>query len=209
MNDLIYKASYSFVITIPLCKVGKEGVHQLLIEIIKRQEKNCFLHRWNSWSLIDEGLVCRYEGEPFGNLHFKDEIIITDDTISCRYEECTDQQVMLPNIQSFVYMMLFAVKTAEQLQNGFDIHAANCMVELENNADVYFYEKYSPLPVDYSRLLKYGIPHKLDFGINVESHDDVFVLFNRFYQQYKSEGSVAKPYISLIKELFEHTYDAI
>lgn len=207
MSDLFFHASYSFVIDLSNCKVGKEGIHQLLMEIIRRD--GFFLHRWNNWTIISEKIVCSHVGEPFGNLRFKEEVIITDNSLCFRYVEQTDQQVMLPNIQSFVCMMLYAVKAAEQVQNGFDVHAVKCTVELENNAEVYFYEKYSPLTVDFSRLLKYGIPHEKRFEIEVESHGDVYALFNRFYQQYYTSSSIVKPYVTLIKEQFDKTYAAI
>lgn len=209
MSDLVYNASYAFNIKLLQCKVGKEGIHQLLMEMVRRYGDKYLLNRWNEWLDSDNGLICRYTGEPFGNLRFEEWVTIADDTISYKYVEYTDQQVMLPNIMSFIYMMLFAVKTAEQLQGDFEKHSAKCEVKMENNADVYFYEKYNPLAVDYLFLLKYTISKNLGYEIELESHDDVYVLFNRFYNQYKSENSVAKPYITLVKDKFEQLYGAI
>lgn len=209
MSDLVYNASYAFNIKLPKCKVGKEGIHQLLMELVRRFGDKYLLNRWNKWLDSDNGLICRYTGEPFGNLRIEEWVTITDDTISYKYVEYTDQQVMLPNIMSLIYMMLFAVKTAEQLQGGFEKHSSKCEVKMENNADVYFYEKYNPLVVDYLFLLKYTISKNLGYEIELENHDDVYALFNRFYNQYKSESSVAKPYITLVKDKFEQLYGAI
>ena len=135
MSDLFSQASYAFIITMPNCKVGKEGIHQLLIEVIKRYGNSYLANKWNRWSNSDGNLTCFYFEEPFGNLRFKELVTITDNAISYKYVEQTDQKVMLPNIQNFIYMMLFAVKTAEQLQGGFEKHSAKCEVKIENNAD--------------------------------------------------------------------------
>lgn len=209
MIDLVYYASYAFNINLPKCKVGKEGIHQLLMDIVERHGNKYLSNKWNGWVVKDNSLICHYVGEPFGNLRFEEWVIITDDTISYKYVEHTDQQVMIPNIMSLIYMMLFAVKTAEQLQGGFEKHSSKCEVKMENNADVYFYEKYNPLAVDYLFLLKYTISKNLGYEIELENYDDVYVLFNRFYNQYKSESSVAKPYITLVKDKFEQLYGAI
>ena len=209
MSNLVYYASYAFNIKLPKCKVGKEGIHQLLMDIVKRHGNKYLLTRWNGWVVRDNGLICRYVGEPFGNLRFEECVIITDDTISYNYVEYTDQQVMLPNILSFIHMLLFGIKAVEQLQGGFEKHSAKCEVKMENNGEVYFYEKYNPLAVDYLFLLKYTIGKNVGYEIDLENHDDVFVLFNRFYNQYKSDSSFAKPYINLVKDSFEQFYDAI
>lgn len=208
MSDLIYYASYAFNIKIPNCKVGKEGVHQLLMDIVKRHGDNYLSNRWGGWFNSDKGLICRYVGEPFGNLRFDECVTITGDTISYRYVENTDQQVLLPNILSFIYMLLFALKTAEQLQDGFENHSVKCEVKVENNGNVYFYEKYNPLAVDYLFLLKYTISSNVCYEIELKSHNDVYLLVNRFYNQYKTDSSVAKPYITLVRDSFEQFYDA-
>ena len=209
MSDLFSQASYAFIITMPNCKVGKEGIHQLLIEVIKRYGNSYLANKWNRWSNSDGNLTCFYFEEPFGNLRFKELVTITDNAISYKYVEQTDQKVMLPNIQNFIYMMLFAVKTAEQLQGGFEKHSAKCEVKIENNADAYFYEKYNPLAVDYLFLLQYIIGRNVKYEVEMENHNDIYLLFNRFYNQYKSEGSVAKPYITLVKDNFDQLYGSI
>lgn len=209
MSELFSQASYAFIITIPNCKVGKEGVHQLLMELIKRYGNSYIVNKWNRWSNSDSNLTCFYSEEPFGNLHFEEWVTITDHTISYKYVEQTDQKVMLPNIQSFIYMMLFAAKTIEQIQGGFEKHSAKCEVKMENNADVYFYEKYSPLAVDYLFMLKYIMGRNVKYEMELENHDDIYLLFNRFYNQYKSESSVAKPYITLVKDNFNQFYGSI
>lgn len=209
MSDLFSQASYAFIITMPNCKVGKEGVHQLLIEVIKRYGNKYLSNKWSRWSNGGDNLTCRYTGEPFGNLRFEELVTITDYAISYKYVEHTDQKVMLPNIQSFIYMMLFAVNTVEQLQGGFEKHSAKCEVKMENNADVYFYEKYTPLAVDYLFMLKYILDRNVKYEMELENHDDIYLLFNRFYNQYKSESSVAKPYITIVKENFDQFYGSI
>ena len=209
MSDLIYYASYAFNIKILNCKVGKEGIHQLLMDIIKHYDNKYLSNRWSDWVDMDNVMICRYVGEPFENLRFDEWVTITDDMISYRYVENTDQQVMLPNIMSFIYVLLFAIKAAEQLQDGFEKHPIKCDVKVENNGNVYFYEKYNPLVVDYLLLLKYTISSNVCYEIELESHDDVYVMFNRFYNQYKTDSSVAKPYITLVRDSFEQFYDAI
>lgn len=209
MNILRYKASFSFMISLQGCKAGKEGVHQLLKAIIERCGNNYLAHRWGNWLNRNHSLICHYAGEPFANLRFDEIITITDDAITYQYEELTNQQVMLPNTISFIYTLLFSVKTAEQLQGAFDEHPVKVEIQVENNADTYFYEKYCPLAVDYSILLKYAIDRNVSYEVVLENHKDVYLLFNRFFNQYKAEGSVAKPYITLVKDIFEQTYDAI
>lgn len=209
MNDLMFKALFTFNITFLGCKVGKEGIHKALMEIVNRQKNAYLTHRWSKWLNSENGLFCNYTGEPFGNLRFEELVNITDENISYKYEECTNQQIMLPNTQSYIYMMLFAVKTVEQLLGGFNEHSVRCEIKLENNADTYFYEKYNPLSVDYSFLLKYAIGRNVNFTIELENHEDVYILFNRFFNQYKAEGSIANSCITLVKDLFEQIYGAI
>lgn len=209
MENLQHKSKLAFSLSIPDCKIGKEGLEQRLLSLIKKQvEKNVFMGRWNR-SLQANEIVWEYSGEPFANLTFCHRMSISDKSISLLYEENTNQEVMLPNIIIFVRMLLLACKVVEKENGEFDKHHIECEINVENNTDCYFYEKYSPLDVDYSRMLKYCLPGTSNFNILIECVDDVYLMINRFYQQYHSAQSVQKPYVSVIKESFNQVYDGL
>lgn len=208
MTNLQYIASFSFEVILSKCKAGKEGLDQSIMEIIKHLEKKgLYPIRWNRKMNSKGDIVLEYEGNPFANLSFKDCFVIGDNLISFTYEERTDQQVMLPNIYSYVYMLLVAIKVAKTLNGDFDKHSITCSVRIENNTDCYFYEKFSPLVVDYSRMLKYRLGKNVSFEFEVEKEEDVYMLVNRIYRQYMSDESVEKPYVTVIREHFNQLYD--
>ena len=210
MEELQYKAVFSFELLLSSCKIGKEGIDQEIMAALKRQEeKGMYPIKWNRETSANGGVVLKYEGAPFTNLTYKNEFVIGDNTIAFTYEERTNQQVMLPNISSYVYMLLLAIKVAEKVNGDFDKNSVKCNVKIENNTDCYFYEKYSPLAVDFSRMLKYCLKKNTGFEIELENKEDVYLLINRIYQQYKSEHSVEKPYVTVVKGSFDLMYDGL
>lgn len=209
MENLQYKSVLSFILTIKDCKTGKEGLEQRFLSLFKKQkERNVFVGRWIR-SLQSSNILWEYSGEPFANLTFCNKMIISDDCISYTYEENTNQEVMLPNIITFVKMLMLAFKVAEKENGDFVKHHIECKIKVENNTDCYFYEKYSPLSVDYSRMLKYCLIGNDSFTITVESRDDMYIAINRFYQKFQSTQSVQKPYVSVVKENFNQVYDGL
>ena len=79
----------------------------------------------------------------------------------------------------------------------------------EGQAKLYKEEKYSPLAVDFSRMLKYCLKKNTGFEIELENKEDVYLLINRIYQQYKSEHSLEKPYVTVVKGSFDLMYDGL
>lgn len=210
MTDLQYIAKYFFEIRLPSFKTGKERIIQEIMTTINCQEnKGIYPIRWNSITNSNGEIVLDYERAPFINLFYKNEFVIGDNTITFTYEERTNQKVMLPNIYSYVYMLLLAMKVAEKMNGNFDKHCVKCRVMIDNNTDCYFYEKYSPLTVEYSRMLKYCLCRNVDFVIDVENKEHVYLLVNRIYQQYRSEQSMVKPYVTVVKDSFYLMYDGL
>lgn len=210
MTDLQYIAKYHFELTLPSCNVGKECFDQEIMTTMKCHEKKSInTINWNRKTYTNGEIVFGYEGNPFMNLSFTNELVIGDNKIVFTYEEKSDQAVMLPNIYNYVYMLLTTMKVVEKVNGSFDKHRVECRVMIENNTDCYFYEKYSPLAVDYSKVLKYGIGRKAEFDMNIENMDHVYLLVNRIYQQYKSEQSMERPYVTVIKDSFERMYDGL
>ena len=121
MEELQYKAVFSFELLLSSCKIGKEGIDQEIMAALKRQEeKGLYPIKWNRETSENGDVVLKYEGAPFTNLTYKNEFVIGDNTIAFTYEERTNQQVMLPNISSYVYMLLLAIKVAEKVNGDFD-----------------------------------------------------------------------------------------
>lgn len=210
MVDLNYFSGISYKILMPDCKIGKEGICEQFIELLKRQENSVLsLLNW-SRKMDDNGIVSlEYCGAPFANLLFSNKIVIEDNVITFTYEEKSNQQVMLPNVFFYVNMLLISMKVAEKVNSGFGGEKVTCSVTINNNTDCFFYEKYSPIEVDYSRMLKYGMAKNANFEIKIECRDDIFLLVNRVYQQFKSSQSVEKPYVSVNKESCLKVYDRL
>lgn len=210
MEELQYKAVFSFELFLSSCKIGKEGIDQEIMDALKRQEeKGMYPIRWKRETSTDGDIVIKFESAPFANLTYKNEFVIGDNTIAFTYEERTNQQVMLPNIFSYVFLLLMAIKVAEKVNGGFDKNSVKCGVKIDNNTDCYFHEKYSPLEVVFSRMLKYSLKKELGFVIELANREDVYLLINRIYQHYKSENSVEKPYITVIKDSFDLMYNGL
>lgn len=210
MDELQYKAVFSFELLLSSCKIGKEGIDQEIIAALKRQEeKGMYPIKWNRGTCVNGDVVLKYESAPFTNLTYKNEFVIGDNTIVFTYEERTNQQVMLPNIYNYVCILLMAIKVADKVSGGFDKNSVKCSVKIDNNTDCYFHEKYSPLAVDFSRMLKYGLNKKSEISIIIDNKEDAYLLINRVYQQYRSEQSVEKPYITVIKDSFDLMYDGL
>lgn len=210
MEELQYKAVFSFELLLSSCKIGKEGIDQEIMAALKRQEeKGMYPNKWNRGTNANGDVVLKYESAPFTNLTNKNEFVIGDNTIAFTYEEKTNQQVMLPNIYSYVFMLLTSIKVAEKVNGGFDKKSVKCSVKMENNTDCYFHEKYSPVAVEFSRMLKYGLKNDLGFVIEIENKEDVYLLINRIYQRYRSEQSVEKPYVTVLKDSFDLMYDGL
>lgn len=209
MENLQYKSVLSFTLTITDNKSGKEGLDQSFLNIIKKQEeRDVFMGRWIR-SSQSGCIVWEYSGEPFANLTFCNKMIISDNCISYTYEENTNQEVMLPNMITFVMMLMLAFKVAEKENGDIVKNHIECGIKVENNTDCYFYEKYSPLEVDYSRMLKYCLAGNDGFTITVESRDDMYIAINRFYQKFQSAQSMQKPYVTVEKESFDQMYDGL
>ena len=209
MENLQYKSVLSFILTIKDCKTGKEGLEQRFLSLIKKQEeRSVFMGRWIR-SLHSDNIVLEYSGAPFANLTFCNKMIISDSCISYTYEENTNQGVMLPNMIFFVKMLLLSFKVVEKENGDLIKHHIECGIKVENNTDCYFYEKYSPLEVDYSRMLKYCLAGNDGFTITVESRDDMYIAINRFYQKFQSAQSMQKPYVTVEKESFDQMYDGL
>lgn len=209
MENLQYKSVLSFILTIKDCKTGKEGLEQRFLSLFKKQEeRNVFVGRWTR-SLQPSNILWEYSGEPFANLTFCNKMIISDNCISYTYEENTNQEVMLPNMITFVMMLMLAFKVAEKENGDIVKNHIECGIKVENNTDCYFYEKYSPLEVDYSRMLKYCLAGNDGFTITVESRDDMYIAINRFYQKFQSAQSMQKPYVTVEKESFDQMYDGL
>lgn len=209
MENLQYKSVLSFILTIKDCKTGKEGLEQRFLSLFKKQEeRNVFVGRWTR-SLQSSNILWEYSGEPFANLTFCNKMIISDNCISYTYEENTNQEVMLPNMITFVMMLMLAFKVAEKENGDIVKNHIECGIKVENNTDCYFYEKYSPLEVDYSRMLKYCLAGNDGFTITVESRDDMYIAINRFYQKFQSAQSMQKPYVKVEKESFDQMYDGL
>ena len=210
MTDLQYKSLLSFEISLPACKIGKEGIDQVFVTLLKKQaEETNVLLRWMRQSDENGNVVYLYSGAPFSNLSFCNKLVINDNTISYTYEEKTNQQVMLSNILFYVIVLLGALKVAEKVNGSFDKHSIKCHIKIDNNTDCYFYEKYSPLSVNYSRMLKYVLARVADFEMEIEDKDDLFLLVNRFYQQFKTNQSVVSPYVTVNKDSFIEIYDRL
>ena len=204
---LPYFAKYKFELSLPDCKVGKDGVYMEVNSLLNKKMVNGTpLFRWHEIHDTGKRIEFGYKDAPFANLFFCEELTITENNICFAYIEKTSQQLMLPNILFFVNMLLIAIKAAEMVNGSFKEHHINCHIIVEHNGDCYFYEKYSPLAVDYSFMLKYGIGKEIDFEFKIESNDDVYVLTNRFYNQFKTSQSVVKPYVTVLKDSFEEVY---
>lgn len=206
MIELPYQASFSFELVIPACKVGKEGLYQELIALIKKQSKYGLPYKTIIPQEKDGKLYLVNQDEPFANLFFKEELTIGDNNILFTYEERSNQELLLPNIFDFVGLLLLSVKTSEMVCGGFEQHSITCSVKAENNTNTYFYEKYSPLEVDYLRLLTYSIGRTMDFAIEIERVEEIYVLFNRFYQQFKTAQGSSLPFVTVNKDKFNITY---
>lgn len=204
MIELPNRTTFAFKLSIPDCKIGKEGLYQTLISLMEKQRIKGWVFNWNSQEFVDGMIIMKCSGMPFANLSYNIVLSIDDNTIKFEYEEMTDQEVMLPNISQFVLLLMLSMKTVERIDGD-----AKCEIEVDNNANAYFYEKYSILEVDYSRLLKYGINHNVSFEVVVKSKDDVYILFNRFYQQFKAPESMEKPFVTVVKDDFMKIYDAL
>lgn len=202
-----YKASYSFVINFPDCKVGKEEIQIVLNRLIKKLSNKVPIYMERKFSKVNECITYNYKGEYFANLFFDEILSISDYSVSYTYSEYTDQQIMLPNIYRFVYMLMLSIKTAEVINNGFKDKKVSCNIKADNNGYVYFYEKYSPVAVDYSKILKYKMDKIVNFKIGIDDRKDILTLFNRFYHQYKSDHSIDKPFVSIISDDFLRKYD--
>ena len=210
MEELQYKAVFSFELLLSSCKIGKEGIDQEIMAALKRQEeKGMYPIKWNRETGANGDVVLSYKSAPFTNLTYKNEFVIGEKSIAFTYEERTNQQVMLPNIYSYVYMLLMAIKVGEQVNGDFDKNSVKCSVKIENNTDCYFHEKYSPLAVDFSRMLKYVLRKSSEIVIEIDNKEDVYLLINRVYQQYQSEQSVEKPYVTVLKDSFDLMYDGL
>lgn len=209
ITKLPYQAFLSFSLEMPSYKDGNEVILQKLQEFSNHQDNrnNLFLHGVKT----DENgaIVLTYSSTPFANLFFKEILAITDNAIAFSYEEQTDQKVMLPNIFSFVQMLMMSVKAFDEICCGFHIQKVICRIRIKNNTDSYFYEKYSPLMVDYSRILKYSLITKNEIAFEIKSRDDVYFLFNGFYQQYTSTNSLEKPFITVVKDNFYQVYNEL
>lgn len=205
--ELAFFAKYRFELSLPDCKVGKEGVDMALNSLLNKKLVNGNpLFRLHDKLNTGTGIEYTYKDTPFANLSFCEDLTVTDNSICFTYTENTTQQLMLPNILFFVNMLLIAIKVAENVNGSFKDHHVNCHISVEHNGDCFFYEKYSPLAVDYSIMLKYSIDKGIDFEFEIESDDDVYLLTNRFYHQYKTSQSMVKPYVSVLKSSFEEVY---
>lgn len=201
--EFSYLAKYSFKLQMPSCKVGKEGIYMALDSLIKKKQSNRVpIFRWSNREDLVKSIECCYSNMPFANLFFSEELSICDNGILFTYIEKTNQQLMLPNLMFFVNMLMMAIKTSETTNGAFDKNSVNCHIRVENNGECYFYEKYSPLVVDYSRMLKYVIAKEADVKMDIEAKNDVYLLVNRFYQQYKCQQSIEKPFVTVDKDKF-------
>lgn len=210
MEELQYKAVFSFELLLSSCKIGKEGIDQEIIAALKRQEeKGMYPIKWKRETSTNGDVVLKYESAPFTNLTNKNEFVLGDNAIAFTYEERTNQQVMLPNIFSYVYMLLMAIKVAEKVNGDFDKNSVKCSVKIDNNTNCYFHEKYSPLKVEFSKMLKYGLKEDPGFVIELANKEDVYLLINRIYQHYRSEHSLIKPYVTVVKDSFDLMYDGL
>lgn len=207
MKELPNRTVFLFELILPKCKVGKESLSLKLASLLQKQESKGMVFDWNCQEIVNDCIVRKSSGMPYANLFYSNILSVGDHSIEFEYEEKTDQQVMLPNISRFVYLLLLSVKTAERIDGGFDKGMAKCKIIVNGNADAFFYEKYSIFEVDYSRLLKYGINRTVNFEVPIEKKDDVYTLFNRFYQQFKATESMEKPFVTLVKNSFEKVYD--
>lgn len=209
IEKLPYQAFFSFSLEMPAYKDGNKRILRKLQEFSNHQDKRNKLFIQGEKSVENGAIVLTYFCMPFANLFYKEKLAINDNAIVFSYEEQTDQQVMLPNIFSFVQMLMMSVKTIEEICCGFHIQNVTCRLSIKNNTDSYFYEKYSPLMVDYSRLLKYSLPSNSEFAFKIDNRDDVYSLFNGFYQQYTSKNSLEKPFITVIEDNFYQAYDEL
>lgn len=210
MTELSYKSFLSFELSLSNCKVGKEGIDQEFLALFNNHKEISFLYnRLERNDEINDDLVKEYYGEPFANLSFINRLVISDCTIAYSYEERTNQLVILPNIFSYVYVLLAALKVSEKVAGNMGKHPIKCSVKIDNNTDCFFYEKYSPLLVDYSRMLKYGMNREAAYEIEIEDFEDIFDLINRFYHQFGTSHSVAKPYVTVDRDFFVQVYERL
>lgn len=69
MEELQYKAVFSFELLLSSCKIGKEGIDQEIMAALKRQEeKGLYPIKWNRETSANGDVVLKYEGAPFTNL---------------------------------------------------------------------------------------------------------------------------------------------
>ena len=74
MEELQYKAVFSFELLLSSCKIGKEGIDQEIMAALKRQEeKGLYPIKWNRETSANGDVVLKYEGAPFTNLTYKNE----------------------------------------------------------------------------------------------------------------------------------------
>lgn len=206
--ELNYFAHYSFTQDLSFYKGGKESIYNTFVDLISGLEKKGYISatKYKQMLVYDDSIIIKYSKMPFTNLLFNEELRINDNVISYNYEEKCSDQLMLPNIFSYVLMVIILIKTAEKLSQGFDKNGVLCHVNVNHNGMNFFYDKYSPLKVNYSWLHKYKINEKINFDFCIDSYDDIYLLINRIYQQYKTEQSVDKVCVSVDKADFLMKY---
>lgn len=208
--ELPFFAKFYFELSMPDCKTGKEGVYMTLHSLLNKKVVNGRpLFMWNKIKDNGKSIDCSYKETPFSNLVISEELSISGNSLCFKYTEKTSEQLMLPNILFYVNMLLMAIKAADKVNGGFDRQNVNCHITIEHNGNCFFYEKFSPLAVDYSFMLKYGIDKAVEFDFKIEGIDDIYLLINRFYQQYKTAQSMVKPYVTVVKDSFEEVYNGL
>lgn len=206
--ELKFFTKFSFAIMLPEYQGGKESIYRAFVDLLKKQEKKGLLvnYKYSDYEIGDDVISIKYQGMPFVNLLFSEELLIRDNSMTYSYEEKVSEHLMLPNIYSYVIMTMMMVKIVEMFFESFENHNIECNVTITNNGDTYFYEKYSPLKVDFSWLHKYKIKPQTNFNFILKKHEDIYILINKIYQQYQTSLSRDKAFVIVDKTDFNKVY---
>ena len=206
--ELKYFTKLSFAIMLPEYQGGRESIYSAFVNLLEKQEQKAVLikYKYSQTKKDDEAISIKYQGMPFANLFFVEEILIKDNSMTYSYEEKVSDHLMLPNIYSYIMMTMMMVKMAEFLSGAFEKFTVDCNVTISNNGETFFYEKYSPLKVDFSWIHKYRIGPDVYFNYSLKNIGDCYVLINKIYQQYQTSLSIDKAFVTVDKADFYKLY---
>lgn len=209
--ELNYFAKYSFALSLDDFQGGKETILTAFSTKMKEQERkyNLMALKYNKCEMDDDAIIIKYTRMPFANLLINEEILIKDQTICYYYEEKNSDKLLLPNIYSYITMLMLFVKIVQELIQDFDKQKVECKVDISHNGSTYYYDKYSPLKTDFSLIHKYSIKSENIFDYQLKNKDGIYALINKIYQRYYTEQSIDKRFVTVDKEDFLKKYDEL